>query len=69
MSEKTPEALDVWRKSSACDNSSGNCAEVMERSDKTWAVRNSRQPGLAITYDSDEWAAFIGAAKAGEFDA
>lgn len=58
----TPE----WRKPSHCDT--GACAEV-----RTWpsghrTIRNSTTPIEVVTFTADEWAAFITAAKAGEFD-
>lgn len=68
MSEKTPETMDGWRKSSLCDNSSGNCVEVKRRDDRTVSVRRSSRPGFEITYSPDEWSAFIAGAKNGEFD-
>lgn len=59
----------TWQRSSFCDNSSGNCVEVATLNGAT-AVRDSKDPdGAVLVYTADEWTAFIGGAKAGEFDA
>jgi hypothetical protein len=56
-----------WRKSSlsgSCDN----CVEVAFVGDAV-AVRDSKDPdGAALLYTLDEWDAFIGGIKDGEFD-
>ncbi|MFC4585384.1 DUF397 domain-containing protein [Sphaerisporangium corydalis] len=57
-----------WRKS-AYSNPSGNCVEVATLPQGDIAVRNSRHPaGPALVYSRGEMAAFILAAKNGEFD-
>ena len=58
----------TWRKSkhSGCV---GNCVEVAALNTGDVAVRNSRQPsGPALIFSRDEMAAFLAAAKAGEFE-
>lgn len=58
----------VWRRSSKCDNSGGSCVEVAFLGDQV-LTRDSKDPsGVPQVYDRGEWAAFIGGAKAGEFD-
>ena len=58
-----------WRKSSR-SSPSGNCVELSELLDSpAIAVRNSRDPqGPALVYTRAEIAAFVQAAKDGEFD-
>lgn len=59
----------TWRRSSFCDNSSGNCVEVAELRG-AFAVRDSKDPdGGVLVYTAGEWSAFRDAVKAGEFDA
>ncbi|MFE6688518.1 DUF397 domain-containing protein [Streptomyces sp. NPDC057743] len=58
----------VWRKSRR-SNPSGNCVELAVLSDGGVAVRNSRHAsGPALIYPRNEMAAFVQAAKDGEFD-
>lgn len=58
----------AWVKSSL-SFSNGNCVEVAELPDGGAAVRNSRHPdGPVLQFTPDEWQAFIGGAKLGEFD-
>ncbi len=58
-----------WRKSSR-SSPSGNCVELSELVDgPEIAMRNSRDPqGPALVYTRAEIAAFVQAAKDGEFD-
>ena len=57
-----------WIKSSL-SFANGNCVEVTQLSDGKVAVRNSRHTkALPLVFTADEWKAFIGGAKNGEFD-
>jgi hypothetical protein len=55
-----------WVRSTKCDNSGPNCAEVTKRNGLVM-VRNSRNPEIVVTFDEGEWAAFTAGAAAGEF--
>ncbi|WP_418152704.1 DUF397 domain-containing protein [Actinoalloteichus caeruleus] len=58
----------LFRKSSY-SNGGDNCVEVGLTGDGRVAVRNSKHPELLVhLYTSEEWAAFLAGAKAGEFD-
>lgn len=58
----------VWRRSSKCDNSSGNCVEIAELPGAT-AIRDSKDPeGPVLVYPRNEWSAFVAGVKNGEFD-
>jgi hypothetical protein len=57
-----------WKKSVRSGGNSDNCVEVAFIDDAI-AVRDSKNPtGGALIYTRDEWAAFIGGVKDGEFD-
>jgi hypothetical protein len=55
-----------WVRSSLCET--GPCAEVAALPGGGVAIRNSRDPGTVQEYTRDEWAAFTGGARLGEFD-
>jgi hypothetical protein len=58
----------VWRKSTRSGGSCDNCVEVAFV-DNAIAVRDSKNPGgAALVYTRDEWDAFVGGVKDGEFD-
>ena len=58
----------VWRKSVRSSGNCDNCVEVAFV-DGAIAVRDSKNPtGPALVYTHDEWDAFIGGVKDGEFD-
>jgi hypothetical protein len=57
-----------WVKSSL-SFSNGNCVEVASLPDGEIGVRNSRDPaGAVLRFTSDEWHAFLGGVRNGEFD-
>ena len=50
--------------------SNGNCVEVASLPDGEIGVRNSRDSeGPVLRFTSDEWHAFLGGVRSGEFDA
>jgi len=61
----------AWQTSSRSQGGGGNCVEVGPVQDGSGriAVRHSKRPeGAVIVYSREEWDAFVGGAKAGEFD-
>jgi hypothetical protein len=49
--------------------SNGNCVEVANLPDGGIGVRNSRHAeGAVLNFTPDEWTAFIGGVRMGEFD-
>jgi hypothetical protein len=57
-----------WVKSSRSGPTGGNCVEVARLDDGQVAVRNSRYPyGPALVFTPQEWDAFVGGARDGEF--
>ena len=63
------EALTVdWVKSSL-STFNGNCVEVADLPGGRIGVRNSRRPdGQILSFSPDEWRAFLGGVRLGEFD-
>jgi hypothetical protein len=58
----------TWVKSSL-SFSNGNCVEVASLPDGGVGVRNSRDAaGPVLRFTPDEWHAFLGGARNGEFD-
>jgi hypothetical protein len=58
----------VWRKSSYSGTNGGQCVEVARNLPGLVAVRDSKNPDDgALTFTADEWRAFLGAARGGEF--
>ena len=59
----------TWRKSSR-SNDNGLCVEFVELpSGEGVALRDSKNPtGPTLSFTNDEWAAFAGGVKDGEFD-
>jgi hypothetical protein len=67
MLEK-PGSASNWVKSSL-SFSNGNCVEVASLPDGQIGVRNSRDSkGAVLRFTPDEWHAFLGGARNGEFD-
>ena len=63
-----PDKGAYWVKSSL-SFSNGNCVEVAALSDGGVGVRNSRHPEeQVLQFTPDEWHAFIGGVRNGEFD-
>jgi hypothetical protein len=59
----------TWRKSTRSGSDGGNCVEVAELSAGRRGVRDSKNPtGPALIFTPDEWSAFMGGVKDGEFD-
>lgn len=57
-----------WIKSSE-SMGNGNCVEVAGLPDGGVAARHSKDPGgPVLEFTRDEWAAFMGGVKGGEFD-
>ena len=66
MDRTTP--ASHWVKSSL-SFANGNCVEVAGLPDGEIGVRNSREPdGPVLRFTSDEWNAFLGGVRLGEFD-
>ncbi|WP_232660914.1 DUF397 domain-containing protein [Pseudonocardia sp. TRM90224] len=46
----------------------GNCVEVGQLPDGSFAVRDTKDRSATLTFSVDEWAAFVAGVKNGEFD-
>ncbi|MFD8562423.1 DUF397 domain-containing protein [Streptosporangium canum] len=58
----------TWRKSTRSGSDGGNCVEVAELPHGHRGVRDSKNPsGPALVFTPEEWNAFIGGVKDGEF--
>jgi Domain of unknown function (DUF397) len=58
----------TWVKSSL-SFANGNCVEVSDLPGETIGVRNSRdREGAVLRFTPDEWHAFLGGVRKGEFD-
>ena len=63
-----PNSGPTWIKSSL-SFSNGNCVEVASLTHDEIGVRNSRDTdGAVLRFTPDEWHAFLGGARKGEFD-
>ena len=61
-------AGSIWVKSSL-SFANGNCVEVSDQPGGTIGVRNSRdREGPVLRFTPDEWQAFLGGVRNGEFD-
>jgi hypothetical protein len=67
-SPERPDSGPSWVKSSL-SFANGNCVEVASLPGHTIGLRNSRDPeGPVLRFTPDEWHAFLGGARKGEFD-
>jgi hypothetical protein len=65
---RRPGSDSYWIKSSL-SFSNGNCVEVASLSHGEIGVRDSKDPkGPVLRFTPDEWHAFLGGARNGEFD-
>jgi hypothetical protein len=63
-----PGSRSYWIKSSL-SYANGNCVEVASLPGGTVGVRNSRDAaGPVLTFTPDEWDAFLGGVRNGDFD-
>lgn len=68
MERLMPEAGSSWVKSSL-SMSNGNCVEVTSLSGGGIGVRDSKDTeGPVLRFTPDEWHAFLGGVRNGEFD-
>jgi len=68
LRSRRPSSGSYWIKSSL-SYANGNCVEVASLPDGEIGVRNSRDStGPVLRFTSDEWHAFIGGVRKGEFD-
>ena len=61
--------MTVWQRPAGCE--SGACVEVDVNTDDNPGlvfVRSSLRPHDEVFFDATEWAAFVAAVKAGQFD-
>ncbi|MEO3854155.1 DUF397 domain-containing protein [Acrocarpospora sp. B8E8] len=59
----------VWMKSRRSSAQGNNCVEVASNLPGIVGVRDSKHPtGPALIFTADEWSAFLGGVKSGEFD-
>jgi hypothetical protein len=58
---------DGWFKSSL-SFANGNCVEAQFLTDGGAQVRNSRRRNVVLTFTAEEWSAFIGGIRNGDFD-
>jgi hypothetical protein len=66
--QERPSSGSYWIKSSL-SYANGNCVEVTSLPDGEIGVRNSRDSGgPVLSFTSDEWHAFLGGVRNGEFD-
>jgi hypothetical protein len=60
---------DVMWKKSARSAANGNCVEVATLDEGQVGVRDSKdRSGPVLRFTPDEWSAFVGGVKNGEFD-
>jgi len=59
---------EKWKKSSFCKWDKDACTEVDGLDEDYVHVRNSRNPHTVVSFDREEWTAFIDGVKVGDFD-
>lgn len=59
---------NTWQRSSFCAADKPQCVEVLSQG-HSFSVRDSKNPdGPRLEFTREEWAAFLAAVKAGEFN-
>ncbi|MGW4420861.1 DUF397 domain-containing protein [Streptosporangium sp. NPDC004631] len=59
----------IWRKSTLSGGNGGSCVEIASLTKGRVGVRDSKdRSGPALIFAPNEWQAFIGGVKSGEFD-
>ncbi len=60
--------ITPWKKSSRSGTNGGQCVEVRQHNEAI-QVRDSKDPnGPILRFTREEWSAFVGGTKEGEFD-
>ena len=62
------ETWTTFRKSSHSGAANNNCVEVAVGTDKVVVSETNAPQGTERTYTPEEWAAFVGGVKDGQFD-
>ncbi|MGP3966617.1 DUF397 domain-containing protein [Streptomyces sp. 6N223] len=63
MTSPTPVPDSAWRKSSYSGSNGGECLEVADGVPGAIPVRDSKNPGPALTVPADTWRAFVAHVK------
>jgi len=59
----------AWQRPETCGGNGGDCVEVNLSDPDLVALRDSKLAGSpALVFDNQEWAAFAGAVREGQFD-
>ncbi len=57
---------EVWRKSSYSAANGGNCVEVGKAPAGAVAIRDSKNPGVSLTFPRDTWIDFLAEVRLGK---